>query len=400
MHDILIIGGGITGLATALKLKEGKPDLSVILVEKESRLCAHQTGNNSGVIHSGLYYRPGSLKARNCLRGYRLLLDFCDREGVPYEICGKIVVATAPEEIPLLNNLHQRGLQNGLERLETIPGDRIADFEPACVGLEALWVPYTGIIDYREVGEKFAALFTGRHGGEIRLKSKVLRIEQQRGYTLVHTDQGSLEASLVVNCGGLYCDKLALLNRPDLDVRIIPFRGEYLELKDEKQYLVKNLIYPVPDPAFPFLGVHFTRMKKGGVEAGPNAVFAFRREGYKKTDVSLVETMESLLWPGFQKVIKRYWRAGLDEYRRSFSRAAMTTALQRLLPSLTSDDLQPGGAGVRAQACNRAGNLIDDFLIVEDEHLLNVLNAPSPAATASLAIGETVAGMALKRFSR
>jgi (S)-2-hydroxyglutarate dehydrogenase len=398
MYDILIIGGGITGLATALTLKEGKPDLKVILVEKESRLCAHQTGNNSGVIHSGLYYRPGSLKARNCRHGYRLLLEFCDREGVPYEICGKIVVATRPEEIPLLDNLYQRGLQNGLERLEKIPGARIGAFEPACVGLQALWVPDTGIIDYREVGGKYSELFISRYGGEVRCTNKVLRIDHKRGYSLVHTNQGSYEASLVINCGGLYCDKIALLNSPGLDVRIIPFRGEYLELKAEKRHLVKNLIYPVPDPAFPFLGVHFTRMKQGGIEAGPNAVFAFRREGYNKTDFSLVETMEALLWPGFQKVIKQYWRAGLAEYKRSFSRSAMTEALQRLLPGLSVDDLQPGGAGVRAQACDRAGKLIDDFLIVEDEHMLNVLNAPSPAATASLAIGETVAGLAMKRF--
>jgi len=399
MYDILIIGGGIIGLATALKLKEGKPDLNVILVEKESRLCAHQTGNNSGVIHSGLYYRPGSLKARNCRHGYRLLLDFCDKEGVPYEICGKIVVATVPEEIPLLDNLYQRGLQNGLERLEKIPGDRIAAFEPSCVGRQALWVPYTGIIDYREVGKKYAELFTGRYGGEVRCNSTVRRVEHKRGYSLVHTDQGSYEAALVINCAGLYCDKIARLNTPDLNVRIIPFRGEYLELKAEKRHLVKNLIYPVPDPAFPFLGVHFTRMIQGGIEAGPNAVFAFRREGYKKTDFSLVETMEALLWPGFRKVIKDYWRAGLGEYRRSFSTSAMTEALQRLLPALAIDDLQPGGAGVRAQACDRAGRLIDDFLIVEDERMLNILNAPSPAATASLAIGETVAGMALKCFS-
>jgi L-2-hydroxyglutarate oxidase len=399
MYDILIIGGGIIGLATALKLKEGKPDLKVILVEKEPRLCAHQSGNNSGVIHSGLYYRPGSLKAHNCRRGYRLLLEFCDREGVPYEICGKIVVATAPEEIPLLDSLYQRGLQNGLERLEKIPGDRIAAFEPSCAGRQALWVPYTGIIDYREVGGKYAELFTGRYGGEVQCNSTVRRIEHKRGCSLVHTDQGSYEAALVINSAGLYCDKIALLNTPDLNVRIIPFRGEYLELKAEKRHLVKNLIYPVPDPAFPFLGVHFTRMKKGGVEAGPNAVFAFRREGYKKTDFSLVETMEALLWPGFQKIIRQYWRAGLSEYKRSFSTSAMTGALQRLLPDLAIDDLQPGGAGVRAQACDRAGRLIDDFLIVEDERMLNVLNAPSPAATASLAIGETVAGMAVKRFS-
>ncbi|MBE0582621.1 MAG: L-2-hydroxyglutarate oxidase [Desulfofustis sp.] len=398
MYDILIIGGGIVGLATALKLKEGHPDLKVLLVEKEARLCAHQTGNNSGVIHSGLYYRPGSLKARNCRHGYRLLLELCDREGIAYEICGKIVVATTSEELPLLDHLYQRGLQNGLDRLEIIPGAQIGAFEPACVGLQALWVPYTGIIDYREVGDKYAELFTGRYGGEVRCNSKVIGLDHRQGYSLVHTDQGSYEASLVINCGGLYCDKIALLIRPDLDVRIIPFRGEYLELKAEKRHLVKNLIYPVPDPAFPFLGVHFTRMKRGGVEAGPNAVFAFRREGYKKTDFSLVETMEALLWPGFRNVIKQYWRAGLGEYQRSFSKSAMTEALQRLIPDLSVDDLQPGGAGVRAQACDRAGKLIDDFLIVEDERMLNVLNAPSPAATASLAIGETVADLAIKHF--
>lgn len=398
MYDILIIGGGIVGLATALKVKEQRPELKVLLVEKEDKLTAHQTGNNSGVIHSGLYYKPGSLKATNCLRGYQMLIDFCQKEGVPFELCGKIVVATLPEELPLLENLYQRGLQNGLDKIEKITGSRIKEYEPYCDGLEALVVPYTGIVDFRVVGAKYAEIFTGRYGGEIRLKHKVTNIVHRKGHSVVHTNQGTFEAKLVINCGGLYSDKIARMNLPRLDVRIIPFRGEYLELKPEKHYLVKNLIYPVPDPAFPFLGVHFTRMKRGGVEAGPNAVFAFRREGYKKWQISACETFEALMWPGFQKVIKKYWRTSLGEFKRSFSKAAMTKALKRLLPALTIDDLKAGGAGVRAQACDRTGGLIDDFLIVENEHILNVLNAPSPAATASLSIGETVAGMALKKF--
>lgn len=398
MYDILIIGGGIVGLATALKVKEQRPELKVILLEKEDKLTAHQTGNNSGVIHSGLYYKPGSLKASNCLRGYQMLIDFCQKEGVPFELCGKIVVATLPEELPLLENLYQRGLQNGLDKMEKIPGSRIKEYEPYCDGLEALVVPYTGIVDFRVVGAKYAELFTGRYGGEIRLKHKVTGIGHRQGHSVVRTNQGTFETKLVINCAGLYSDKVARMNIPNLDVRIIPFRGEYLELKPEKHFLVKNLIYPVPDPAFPFLGVHFTRMKRGGVEAGPNAVFAFRREGYRKWQISVCETLEALMWPGFQVVIKKYWRTSLGEFKRSFSKAAMTKALKRLLPALTIDDLKAGGAGVRAQACDRTGGLIDDFLIVENEHILNVLNAPSPAATASLSIGETVAGMALKRF--
>lgn len=259
-------------------------------------------------------------------------------------------------------------------------------------------VPYTGIVDYRVVGAKYAELFTQRYGGEIKLRHKVTRIVHGKGSSVVHTSKGPFEAKLVINCAGLYSDKIAHMNIPNLDVRIIPFRGEYLELKPEKHYLVKNLIYPVPDPAFPFLGVHFTRMKRGGVEAGPNAVFAFRREGYRKWQISVCETLEALMWPGFQKVMKKFWRTGMGEFRRSFSKAAMTKALQRLLPALTIHDLKAGGAGVRAQACDRTGGLIDDFLIVENEHILNVLNAPSPAATASLSIGQTVAEMALRRF--
>ena len=396
-YDIIIIGGGIVGLATALKIKEARPQLKMALLEKENGLAKHQTGNNSGVIHSGIYYKPGSLKALNCISGYAELLKFCNIENIPYELCGKIIVATHQEELPRLENLYQRGLQNGLTEIRKINSNEIKEFEPYTNGIGGLWIPYTGIIDYKEVCEKYAEIFVNRYQGEIFLEQKVIDINTSNNCCEVITRDKTLKTRLVINTAGLYSDKIAQLTRK-IDVRIIPFRGEYFELKKEKQYLVKNLIYPVPDPAFPFLGVHFTRRLKGGIEAGPNAVFAFKKEGYKKTDFSLSESIDSLSWPGFQKVMFKYWQTGLGEYYRSFNKAAFTKSLQRLLPQIQKEDLIIGGAGVRAQACTKEGALIDDFLIFEDPHIINVLNAPSPAATASLAIGKTISDMALNRF--
>lgn len=395
--DIVIIGGGIVGLATALQLKQQNPSLKIVLLEKETELAKHQTGNNSGVIHSGIYYKPGSLKATNCIHGYKLLIDFCRKHEVPFELCGKIIVATEQKELPLLQNLFTRGRQNELENLKMLSGEELKEYEPHVAGIAGIAVPQTGIVDYKKVADKYAEEIK-KFGGEIILAERVIDIQLSAENAIVITQSKSYSTKLVINCAGLYSDKVARLTSKVVDVKIIPFRGEYYKLKKEKEYLVKNLIYPVPDPNFPFLGVHFTRMMKGGVEAGPNAVLAFKREGYKKTDIDLAELGESLAWPGFQKVAYRYWKTGFGEMYRSFSKAAFTKALQKLLPEVQESDLVEGGSGVRAQACDRTGGLVDDFLILEDKQVINVCNAPSPAATSSLAIGETVSRLALKRF--
>ena len=395
--DIIVVGGGIVGLATAFQILNRRPSLKVLVIEKEMEVARHQTGNNSGVIHSGLYYKPGSLKATNCIRGYDLLIDFCRKHGVPFELCGKIVVATDENELPLLNNLFQRGHQNGLTGFKMLNAEQIREYEPHVAGLAGFFVPQTGIVDYKVVAEKYADQI--RHmGGEIALGEKVMNVRLEKGNTVIETSKATHHAGMVINCAGLYSDKIARLTSSDVNVKIIPFRGEYYKLRADKEHLVKNLIYPVPDPNFPFLGVHFTRMKRGGVEAGPNAVLAFSREGYRKSDINLRELSESLAWPGFQKVARKYWRTGFGEMYRSFSKAAFTKALQKLIPEIQEGDLVEGGAGVRAQACDISGGLVDDFLIVEKTNVINVCNAPSPAATSSLSIGETVASLALKRF--
>ena len=399
MYDITIIGGGIVGLATALRIKEQKPSLKLLLLEKENEVAKHQTGHNSGVIHSGLYYKPGSLKATNCIRGYQMLLDFCNRENVPYDLCGKVVVATNEAQKPLLRNLYERGIQNGLHENRMISAAEIKEIEPHVNGLEGIWVPYTGIIDYKAVSEKYAECLQ-KLGGEIRFGEKVIDIKNRNTHSEVISESGKLfETKLVVNCAGLYSDKVAQLTQPEnIKVRIIPFRGEYYKIRPEKHHLVRNLIYPVPDPNFPFLGVHFTRMIEGGVEAGPNAVFAFKREGYKKTDINFPELLEALAWPGFRKVAAKYWKTGMGEYYRSFSKAAFTKALQELIPEIQGEDLIPGGSGVRAQACDYDGGLLDDFSIIENKGAINVCNAPSPAATSSLSIGQTVSERVLARI--
>lgn len=396
-YDLLVIGGGAVGLATALQFINQNPGRRVLVVEKESEVARHQTGNNSGVIHSGLYYKPGSLKAKNCIRGYELLVSFCREHEIPFELCGKIVVATAKTELPQLNILFNRGQQNGLENLRMLNAEQLKEYEPHVAGLAGIFVPQTGIVDYKKVAEKYADIIREK-GGEINFSEKVIDIQPGNGKAVVITDKRSYNATMVVNCGGLYSDKLARLTTKHLNVKIIPFRGEYYKLSKDKEYLVKNLIYPVPDPSFPFLGVHFTRMAKGGVEAGPNAVLAFRREGYRKSDIDVSELAESLSWPGFHKVAFKYWRTGLGEMYRSFSKAAFTRELQKLIPEIEEKDLVGGGAGVRAQACDRRGGLVDDFMIMEEKQVIHVCNAPSPAATSSLSIGETVALLASKHF--
>ena len=396
-YDVIIVGGGAVGLATALQLKTQNQNLKVVVIEKEPVVANHQTGNNSNVIHSGIYYKPGSLKAKNCIHGYNLLIDFCRKYEVPFDLCGKIIVATEEKEQPLLKTIFDRGQQNGLSNLKMLNAGQLKEYEPHVAGIGGIHVPQTGIVDYRVVAEKYAEVLQ-RNGGELKLGEKVTDIRMEASGVTVVTQKSSYSGKLMVNCAGLYSDKIARLTSAKVDVKIIPFRGEYYKLKKEKEYLVKTLIYPVPDPNFPFLGVHFTTMVGGGVECGPNAVLAFAREGYKKSDINLSELSETIAWPGFRKVVSKYWRTGLGEIHRSYSKAAFTKALQKLLPEIREEDLVVGGAGVRAQACDRTGGLLDDFLILEDKQVINVCNAPSPAATSSLSIGQTVADWAKKRL--
>ncbi|MBI0397749.1 L-2-hydroxyglutarate oxidase [Cyclobacterium marinum] len=397
LYDITIIGGGIVGLATGLKIKTQRPELKVAVLEKESEVACHQTGNNSGVIHSGLYYKPGSMKAKNCINGYHQLVQFCEENEIPFEITGKVVVATKKEQLPQLNFLMERGIQNGLKGVRSITMEELKEFEPYCQGVGALHVPQTGIVDYKRVAMVYEKKFTAL-GGVVLFNHKVLDINDLNNSITINTSAGDINTKIVINCAGLYVDKVAaMLEKDPLPIRIIPFRGEYFKIKKEREYLVKNLIYPVPDPNFPFLGVHFTRMKKGGVEAGPNAVLAFRKEGYKKTDFNLNEFLEAVTWPGLQKVAGKYWRTGLGEYKRSFIKSEFTKALQELIPDITSADLVSGGAGVRAQACDREGGLLDDFAIQETAKAVHVINAPSPAATSALSIADKISELALQK---
>lgn len=399
VEQVIIIGSGIIGLATALKLKEYNPQIKLLVLEKEKEIARHQTGNNSGVIHSGLYYKPGSLKAQNCIKGYNMLTAFCDKQDIPYDICGKIVVATEKDQLPALDVLYNRGTENGLKGLKKLNKEQLKEIEPHVNGIEGIHVPQAGIVDYSVVSKKYKSLIEDG-GAKFIFNCKVNDIQSFKGHHIVKTSQGDFETTLVINCAGLYSDKVAMMVEKKLNIRILPFRGEYFKLKKDKEYLVNNLIYPVPNPNFPFLGVHFTRMMKGGVEAGPNAVLSYAREGYKKTDINLSEFIETITWPGLLKVAAKYWKVGLGELHRSYSKAAFTRALRELIPEIQADDLETGGAGVRAQACDRNGGLIDDFIIYEQAGIINVCNAPSPAATSSLSIGETIATMAKEQLNQ
>jgi L-2-hydroxyglutarate oxidase len=396
-YDFIIIGGGIVGLASSWRLIQNHPELEIAIIEKENSVAAHQTGHNSGVIHSGIYYKPGSLKAKNCIAGYQQMLEFCDTYGIPYDLCGKVIVATSESEIPELDKLYKRGLENGLDKISILSAEETKEIEPNVTAVKSIKVPYTGIIDYTEVCLKLEELVRNK-GVDVFLSHQVEEIKVYENSAFVITAQNTFECKQYINCAGLYSDKIAGLTNREIDTRIIPFRGEYYMLKPEKRALVKNLIYPVPDPNFPFLGVHFTRMIDGGVEAGPNAVFAFKREGYFMSDVDAQELFESLAWPGFRKVMAKYWKTGMGEFYRSFSKPAFTKALQKLIPSVQEDDLIPAESGVRAQACDKFGGLIDDFKIIEEKRAIHILNAPSPAATSSLSIGKTIAEMAAKRI--
>ena len=390
--DIAIVGGGIVGLATAYYLTQKFEDKKIVVLEKEPELAFHQTGNNSGVIHSGLYYKPGSLKAKNCIEGYNMLIDFCNENNIPYDLCGKLVVATDKSELGRLRDLYDRGRENGLEGLELLDKEQIKEIEPHLACIQGIRVPQTGIIDYKVVCNKLAEKIE-LSGGDIHLNTLVRSIDDSGEEVQIVTNKSFVECKMVINCAGLYSDKVASMHLGNIDTKIIPFRGEYYELTTEAEHLVKHLIYPVPDPAFPFLGVHFTRMISGGIEAGPNAVFAFKKEGYKRTDFDFKEFFASLLWPGFQKVMLKYWKTGLGEMYRSFNKKAFTKALQRLVPEIKEEHLVESPAGVRAQACDRTGGLLDDFKLITEKRAIHVINAPSPAATSSLSIGKTIAEM-------
>lgn len=394
---MLIIGAGIVGLATAWQLAQRRPHLRLAVLDKEDKVAAHQSSRNSGVIHSGIYYRPGSLRALNCLKGYAMLLDFCRDHGLPFDICGKLIVAVEPGELPQLDQIYQRGMANGLQGLRKITPDEVREIEPHVQAVEAVLVPQAGIVNYDQVAQKYAELIR-QAGGDIITGICVEEIQHQENSIRVAGSNWEGEAGVVVACAGLYSDRLAQLSGEHPALQILPFRGEFYRLKPEREQLVRNLIYPVPNPNFPFLGVHFTRMIGGGIEAGPNAVLAFRREGYSRWDIQAGELWETLCFPGFRRMAARHWRYGLAELQRSFSKKHFVRALQRLVPEIRSSDVEPTRSGVRAMACMPDGNLLDDFLILEQPRMINVCNAPSPAATASLAIGETIAERVLGRI--
>lgn len=388
-YDVIIIGAGLVGLATAYQTKTKNPDSKILILEKENNVAMHQSGHNSGVIHSGIYYKPGSLKAKNCIEGYNKVINFAKEYGIKYDLCGKIIVATSQEELPLLDNIYKRGVENGLQNLKYLSKEEFREIEPHCEGIKAIKVPQTGIIDYPGIANKIKELFE-ELGGEISFNNEVKNIIDTNSEIIVTTSTSEFKTKKLVSCAGLYSDKVTKMTNNKNDVIIIPFRGEYYKLKDEKKYLVKHLIYPVPDPNFPFLGVHFTRMTDGNIECGPNAVLAFRKEGYHFFDFDFNETKQTLLWPGFRKIVAKYGKTGLGEMHRSLSKSAFTKALQKLIPEIRESDLIPGEAGVRAQACDRNGNLIDDFDIVKNNNIIHVRNAPSPAATSCLSIGKKI----------
>ena len=395
MHtDVLIVGGGIVGLGTALALA---PRASVTVVEAEKHLALHQTGHNSGVIHSGLYYKPGSAKARNCAEGRELMYRFCEENDVPHERCGKLVVATDASELPALDELERRGAANGLHGLTRLSGAELREIEPHVRGVAGLRVPETGIVNYKAVAAVYAQKVE-QAGGSVRTAVRFLGCTREAGALAAETSAGAIRARVLVNCAGLYSDRVARMCGVEPGVRIVPFRGEYYELKPRAEHLCKHLVYPVPDARLPFLGVHFTRMIGGGVECGPNAVLAFRREGYHLSDVGARDLWELATYRGFWKMARRFWRVGLHEMYRSLSRRAFWHALQKLIPEVSFHDLTRAGAGVRAQAVGPDGGLVDDFFVRRADRMIHVLNAPSPAATASIAIGRSIAELALKEL--
>ncbi len=397
--DIIVIGGGIVGLSTAYKLNLHRPDLKILVLEKENAVAYHQTGRNSGVIHSGIYYKPGSYKAKNCVDGRRELVAFAKEHHIAHDICGKLIVATDPSELPHMHKVFNHGLQNGVEDIELISADKIKEIEPYCAGIEGIRVGCTGIIDFVGVCKVLADLIEQKFpGSKVALEHEVTNFIKADGKTTVVTPKGNFTSDYIVNCTGLQTDRIAKKDGVDPDMKIVGFRGDYYELTEEAKHKVKHLIYPVPNPQFPFLGVHFTRMINHPTECGPNAVFVFKREGYGKTDFNLADTVDALSYGGTWKLFFKHWQFGLDEYRRAFSKRLFLQRLQRLIPELKMEDIVPGRAGVRAMALDSTGQMIDDFKIVHSDNALHVLNAPSPAATACLAIGSAVTEMAKQHF--
>jgi (S)-2-hydroxyglutarate dehydrogenase len=388
MYDFAIIGGGIVGLSTGMALCRRYPNARILVLEKESKWAFHQTGNNSGVIHSGVYYKPGSFKAKFCRDGARSMVEFCQEHGIDYEVCGKVIVATDEDELPRLENLYKRGLENGIE-VKRISAAEVKETEPHVRCVAGIRVYSTGIANYKQVCLKYAELIE-KQGGELRLNTKVEKITRSANHQVLETNNGMFVTRFVINCAGLHSDRVAKLGQVDPQAKIVPFRGEYYELTPEKRYLVKTLIYPVPNPDFPFLGVHFTRMIDGSVHAGPNAVLSFKREGYKKTDFDLRDFAEVMTYPGFWKLAAKHADEGIKEIIRSFSKAAFVRSLQKLIPEVQAEDLVPCHAGVRAQALMNDGKLVDDFLIVQGQNSVHVCNAPSPAATSSIEIGKAI----------
>ena len=387
--DICIIGGGIVGLATAHRFSQKFPKKSIVLIEKENRLAAHQTGRNSGVLHSGIYYKPGSLKAKNCRLGKKAMEQFCGEHGIDYDLCGKVIVATNKDETERLGAIFERGKANGVN-CEIISGERLREIEPHAAGLEAIHVPECGIVNYAQVCQKLGDLLTKDSPHKILLGQQVLEIERSKDNLIVQTTGLSIGCQRLINCAGLHSDRLTKLGGQNPEAKIIPFKGEYYFLSKDAEKLCNHLIYPVPDPKFPFLGVHFTRMIEGGVECGPNAVLAFGREAYETWDISPRDLFESISYSGFQIMAMKHWKMGLGEMWRSFSKHAFVKALQKLVPEIQVDHLSIAPAGIRAQAVGKSGALVDDFLIQNNDRIVNVCNAPSPAATASLNIAEEI----------
>ncbi len=396
--DIAIIGAGIVGLSTAMQAKRAFPRLRIAVLEKERRVASHQSGHNSGVIHSGIYYKPGSMKARLCVEGAAAMVSFCREHALPHQVCGKVIVATREEELPRLDDLLERSRQNGLVGVRRLSREQLREIEPHCGGLAALFVPSTGITDYATVSEKYSELFQNA-GGVVRTSAEVTAIRRGRAETVVETSAASIETRYLINCAGLHSDTIGKLAGDHPTLLVVPFRGEYYDLVPGKHHLVRSLIYPVPNPLFPFLGVHFTRRIRGGIDAGPNAVLAFKREGYHRADFDFDDTATALSFPGFWRMGMKHWRYGLGEFHRSFSKSAFVEALRHLLPEITEQDLVADGSGVRAQALRRDGSMVDDFEFVVSGNILHVYNVPSPAATASLPIGREIVRMASQAFS-